>query len=123
MVALVGPSGGGKSTILKLLLGFYPVETGQVLIGGAPIGTLSLDTLRAQSAYVPQDPLLFDATIRENLRYGRPDASDADIEAAARAAYAHDFIQAIPDGVHFNYESFGLTLRVSNRKSHQQHPS
>ncbi len=116
VMALVGPSGGGKSTVLKLLMGFYPVETGNVLIGGAPIGALSLDALRAQSAYVPQDPFLFDATIRENLRFGQPGASNAALEAAARAAHAHEFIQELPEGYDARVGERGVKLSGGQRQ-------
>lgn len=116
VVALVGPSGGGKSTLLKLLLGFYPVETGRVQLNGVAMGSLSLDTLRAQSAYVPQDPFLFDATIQENLRYGRPNASHAEIEAAARIAHAHEFIQEIPGGYAARVGERGVQLSGGQRQ-------
>jgi ABC-type multidrug transport system fused ATPase/permease subunit len=98
VAALVGPSGGGKSTIVKLLLGFYPLQDGQVVIDGKPIETYSLARLRSMMAYVPQDAYLFDGTIEENIRYGKPDASREEVVAASKAANAHDFIVEQPDG-------------------------
>jgi subfamily B ATP-binding cassette protein MsbA len=97
-VALVGPSGGGKSTILNLIPRFYDVTAGSIRIDGQDVRAVTLASLRAQIALVTQEPFLFDDTVRGNIAYGRPDASLADIEAAARAADAHDFIAALPDG-------------------------
>ena len=96
--ALVGPSGGGKSTIIALLQRFYAPESGTVSIDGKDIATLNTDDLRANFAYVSQNPILFQGTVKENLRYARPDATDAEIEAAARNAQAHEFIEALPQG-------------------------
>ncbi len=98
MVALVGPSGSGKSTIIKLLMGFYPLEQGSIAIDGRPISQYPLARLRDMLAYVPQDAYLFDGSIEENIRYGRPGATWAEIVAAARAAYAHEFILEQPNG-------------------------
>ncbi|MDP2214910.1 ABC transporter ATP-binding protein [Phenylobacterium sp.] len=97
-IALVGPSGGGKSTILNLIPRFYDVTAGQVTIDGADVRDLGLASLRDQIALVTQEPFLFDDTIRANIAYARPQASQAEIEAAAQAAAAHDFISALPDG-------------------------
>ncbi|MEP1206941.1 MAG: ABC transporter ATP-binding protein [Rhizobiaceae bacterium] len=96
--ALVGPSGGGKSTIISLLQRFYEPETGTISIDGKDISTLNTNNLRSNFAYVSQNPILFQGTVRDNLRYARPDATDAEIEAAARSAQAHDFITALPEG-------------------------
>ena len=101
-VALVGPSGAGKSTVLQLLLRFYDAQQGAVLVDGVPVRAAALAALRARIGLVPQDSTVFSASARENIRYGRPDASDAEVEAAARAAYAHDFIVALPEG----YDTF-----------------
>jgi ABC-type multidrug transport system fused ATPase/permease subunit len=98
IVALVGPSGGGKSTVLKMLLGFYCPQAGSIVVEGRPIGSYPLEQLRERIAYVPQDAYLFDGTIEENIRYGRLDASDEELEAAARAANAHGFIVEQPEG-------------------------
>ena len=96
--ALVGPSGGGKSTILKLLMGFYPLQQGRILIAGTDIEAYSLQERRRLFAYVPQAAFLFEGTIAENIRYGRPDASGEAVVAAARAANAHSFILDQPCG-------------------------
>jgi ABC-type multidrug transport system fused ATPase/permease subunit len=98
VVALVGPSGGGKSTLIKLLLGFYPVRDGEIAIDGRQVEGYSLPQLRSMMAYVPQDAYLFDGTIEENIRYGRPDATRQEVVAAAQSANAHDFILEQPDG-------------------------
>ncbi|MDP1617849.1 ABC transporter ATP-binding protein [Phenylobacterium sp.] len=97
-IALVGPSGGGKSTILNLIPRFYDVTAGQVTIDGADVRELTLASLREQIALVTQEPFLFDDTIRANIAYARPQASEAEIEAAAQAAAAHDFITELPSG-------------------------
>ena len=101
-VALVGPSGAGKSTVLQLLLRFYDTTSGVVRVDGVPVQQTSLAALRARVGIVPQDSTVFSSSARENIRYGRPDASDAEVEAAARAAFAHDFITALPEG----YDTF-----------------
>jgi len=97
-VALVGPSGAGKSTVFQLLLRFHDPESGRVLIDGVDVRQLDPARLRESIALVPQDPVIFGTTARENLRYGRLEASDAEIEAAARSAEAHEFLTALPQG-------------------------
>jgi ATP-binding cassette subfamily B protein len=97
VAAIVGPSGSGKSTILRLLMGFYPVESGSVSILGQSLHTYALRELRDLFAFVPQDAYLYAGTIMENIRYGSPGASEDEIIAAAKAAYAHHFIQELPD--------------------------
>jgi ATP-binding cassette subfamily B protein len=96
--ALVGPSGGGKSTILALLLRFYDAHDGTVLVDGQDIGEVSRASLRAAIGYVGQDVYLFRGSVRENIAFGRPGASEEEIAAAAKAAFAHDFIMSFPDG-------------------------
>jgi len=101
-VALVGPSGAGKSTIIQLLLRFYDPENGAVTIDGLDLRNQNRSEFRHNIALVPQDPVIFAASARENIRFGRPDATDGEVEDAARAAAAHDFLSALPDG----YESY-----------------
>jgi ATP-binding cassette subfamily B protein len=96
--ALVGPSGAGKSTMISLIERFFDVDGGRILIDGQDIAKVSLSSLHDQIALVSQDTVLFTDTIRENIRFGRPEASDAEIEQAARDAMAHDFIMALDDG-------------------------
>jgi ATP-binding cassette, subfamily B, bacterial len=97
-VALVGPSGAGKSTVMQLLLRFYDPQQGRILIDATDIASADPADVRARIALVPQDTVLFGTTARENIRYGRPGASDADIETAARDAAAHEFIMQLPQG-------------------------
>jgi ATP-binding cassette, subfamily B, bacterial len=97
-VALVGPSGAGKSTVLQLLLRFYDAERGTVAIDGVPVRELALADLRARVGIVPQDSVVFSANALENIRYGKPQASDDEVRAAAQAAFAHEFISALPEG-------------------------
>ncbi|MCW3582442.1 ABC transporter ATP-binding protein [Burkholderia cenocepacia] len=111
-VAIVGPSGAGKSTIVRLLLRQHDAQGGAVRIGGHDVRTLAADQVRDMIAVVAQDATLFDGSVGDNLRLGRPDASDADMIAAARAANAHDFISALPDG----YATRGLVLSGGQRQ-------
>jgi ATP-binding cassette subfamily B protein len=97
-VALVGPSGAGKSTVLQLLLRFHDPDGGSVRLDGIDLREFEPQALRAQLALVPQDPVLFGTDAAENIRYGRLDATQAEVEAAARGAEAHEFIAALPDG-------------------------
>ena len=97
-VALVGPSGAGKSTIFQLLLRFYDPASGVIKMDGVDLRDMERATFRAAMAMVPQDPVIFAASARENIRFGRPDATDAEVEAAAMAAAAHDFLAALPQG-------------------------
>jgi ATP-binding cassette subfamily B protein len=98
VVALVGPSGGGKSTVAALLSRFYDPIGGQISLDGRPYPSLDPDWLRQQVGVVSQEPILFATTIGDNIRYGRPEATDADVMDAARAANAHEFISAFPEG-------------------------
>ncbi|WP_420003375.1 ABC transporter transmembrane domain-containing protein [Arenibacterium sp. LLYu02] len=97
-VAFVGPSGAGKTTIIQMIQRFYDPQAGQVTLDGVPLTDLSRDAFRRHIAMVPQDPVIFAATARDNIRFGRPEATDAEVEAAAKAAAAHDFIQKLPEG-------------------------
>ena len=97
-VALLGATGSGKSTLINLVPRFYDVTEGRVTLDGVDVRDLPLDTLRSWLGVVPQETLLFSGTIRDNIRYGRPDASDEEVMAAAQAAQAHDFVMGFPDG-------------------------
>ena len=97
-VAIVGPSGAGKSTVFQLLLRFYDASSGTVALDGLPVQQLALADLRRRVGIVPQDSTIFSTSALENIRYGQPDASDAEVIAAAKAAFAHDFISALPEG-------------------------
>jgi ATP-binding cassette subfamily B protein len=101
-VALVGPSGAGKSTVFQLLLRFYDARSGRVAIDGVEVRDARLADLRRRIGIVPQDAVIFSASAMDNIRYGRPEASDEEVMAAAKAAHAHDFVQALPEG----YASF-----------------
>nr|WP_314525951.1 ABC transporter ATP-binding protein [uncultured Brevundimonas sp.] len=115
-VALVGPSGGGKSTILSLLPRFYDVTGGAVTINGRDVRALRIHDLRDHIALVTQEPFLFDDTIAANIAYGRPGATQGEIEAAARAAAAHDFITALPEGYATRAGEAGLRLSGGQRQ-------
>lgn len=97
-IALVGPSGAGKTTVIQLIQRFWDPETGSVEIDGYDLRSLSRHDFRRAIALVPQDPVIFAASARDNIRFGRPEATDADVEAAARAAHAHNFLSALPQG-------------------------
>jgi len=97
-VAIVGPTGAGKTTLMNLLMRFYEPDSGRILIDGTDIGDVTRDSLRSRIAVVPQDIWLFDGTIAENIAYGRPDATQQEIEEAAQAAYADRFVRSLPDG-------------------------
>ena len=101
-VALVGSSGAGKSTVFQLLLRYYDPQSGRILLDGAPLADLALDSLRTRIGLVPQDAVIFSASAFENIRYGRPEASADEVHAAARAAFADGFLRALPEG----YDTF-----------------
>ncbi|WP_086690932.1 ABC transporter ATP-binding protein [Streptomyces recifensis] len=115
-LAVVGSSGSGKSTLSLLLPRFYDVTHGAVLVGGHDVRELTLDSLRAAIGLVPEDSFLFSATVRENIAYGRPDATQDEIEAAARAAQADRFVRELPAGYDTKVGEHGLTLSGGQRQ-------
>jgi len=115
-VALVGPSGSGKTSLLNLIPRFYDVTAGQVRIDGSDVRALTLASLRAQIALVTQEPFLFDDTIAANIAYARPSATQAEVEAAAQAAAAHEFITTIPDGYGAKVGEAGARLSGGQRQ-------
>ena len=116
MIAFVGPSGAGKSTIANLIPRFYDVDSGAIFVDGHDIRDLTLESLRAQIGIVPQETMLFSTTVRENIRYGRLDATDEEIEAAARDANAHEFIMELPEGYDTQIGERGLMLSGGQRQ-------
>jgi ABC-type multidrug transport system fused ATPase/permease subunit len=114
--ALVGPSGAGKSTVISLIPRFYDPSGGEILIDGQDIAHVTKQSLRNGLAYVSQQPYLFEGSIRDNIRYGRPEASDAEVEEAAKLAYAHDFIEAQPQGYDTPVGENGVTLSGGQRQ-------
>lgn len=114
--AIVGPSGAGKTTIIALLQRFYDIDAGRIEIDGQDIAGVTLSSLRGQMAFVSQQPYLFEGTIRQNIGYGRPDATDAEIEAAARQANAHDFIMEQAQGYDTPVGENGVTLSGGQRQ-------
>ena len=115
-VAFVGPSGGGKTTLLNLIPRFYDVTEGRVRLDGHDVREVTLASLRRQIALVTQEPFLFDDSIRANIAYARPGASQAEIEAAARAAAAHDFVTSLPDGYETGVGEAGARLSGGQRQ-------
>jgi ATP-binding cassette subfamily B protein len=115
-VALVGPSGAGKSTVFQLLLRFYDASAGQVSVDGVPVKDIALHDLRERIGIVPQDSVIFSNDAMENIRYGRPQASDDEVIAAAKAAFAHDFITALPDGYQTFLGERGVRLSGGQRQ-------
>ena len=115
-VALVGPSGAGKSTVFQLLLRFYDPQSGSVQIDGVDVARADPAAVRGRLALVPQDPVIFSASVLENVRYGRPEASEADVRAACEAAYAREFIERLPDGYASELGERGVRLSGGQRQ-------
>jgi ATP-binding cassette subfamily B protein len=116
VAAFAGPSGGGKSTLFKLLLGCYPLKGGEILVDGVDLAHLRLHDLRERIAYVPQDAYLFSGSIYDNIRFGKPDARDEDVYAAARAAFADEFIREFPAGYETTVGERGARLSGGQRQ-------
>jgi ATP-binding cassette subfamily B protein len=115
-VAIVGPSGAGKTTMLALVQRLYPVVFGRVLVDGQDVAAMNQDTLRSAIAAVPQEVVLFHRSVLENIRYGRPDASDEDVAAAARAAHCGEFIRQLPEGFDTIVGERGVRLSGGQRQ-------
>ena len=115
-IGLVGTSGSGKTTLTKLLLRFADIDSGKITIDGQDISEVTQASLRAKIAYVPQEPLLFHRSVRENIAYGRPDATDAEIEEAAKKAGAYDFIVGLKDGFDTMVGERGIKLSGGQRQ-------
>jgi ATP-binding cassette subfamily B protein len=115
-VALVGATGAGKSTLVKMVARFYDVDGGQVLIDGTPVTDLDLRAYRRRLGYVPQEPFLFSGTIRDNIAYGRPDATDAEVEEAARAVGAHEFVAQLTGGYLHTVSERGRSMSAGQRQ-------
>lgn len=115
-LALVGPSGAGKSTVLQLLLRYYDADAGVINLDGVELRRADPRALRTRLALVPQDPVIFAASVRENVRYGRPNASDADVEDACTAAYASEFIERLPEAMETYLGERGVRLSGGQRQ-------
>ena len=116
VVALVGPSGAGKSTLVSLIPRFYDPSEGRILLDGIDLRDLGLLELRAHIGIVPQETQLFSGTVRENIRYGRPEATDDEVKAAAAAANAHEFILSFPEGYETVVGERGVKLSGGQRQ-------
>ncbi|WP_204249257.1 ABC transporter ATP-binding protein [Frondihabitans sp. PAMC 28766] len=115
-IALVGETGAGKSTVMKLIARFYDPDEGAVLVDGHDLRHLDLHAFRTQLGYVPQEAFLFTGSVRDNISYGRSSATDAEVEAAARAVGAHDFVGELPGGYHHQLSERGRSLSAGHRQ-------
>ena len=115
-VALVGPTGAGKTTMINLLYRFYDSQEGRITVDGHDLRDVELDALRSQMAIVLQDPFLFSGTVKENIRYGNPEASDEEVMAVAKSVGAHGFIEALPEGYETDVRERGGRLSMGQRQ-------
>jgi ABC-type multidrug transport system fused ATPase/permease subunit len=115
-VAIVGPTGAGKTTLVNLLMRFYDVDAGRILLDGVSISTMSRQSLRSRIGMVLQDTWLFGGTIYDNIAYGRPDASEDEVHDAAREAYVHRFVQSLPDGYQTRVNDGGVNISAGERQ-------
>lgn len=115
-VALVGPTGAGKTTLVSLLSRFYDVSEGSITIDGYDVRSITLASLRKQMGVMLQDSFIFSGTVKENIRYGKLDATDEEIESAARVVHAHEFIEELPNGYDTEIEERGATLSAGQRQ-------
>ena len=115
-IGLVGASGSGKSSLIKLLVRYYNTSSGQILVGGKDISTVTQESLRAQIAMIPQESTLFNRSLMENIRYGNPAATDKEVIAAAKKAYIHDFIVSLPQGYQSKVGERGVMLSGGERQ-------
>ena len=122
VVALVGPTGAGKTTLVNLIPRFYDVTAGAVLVDGHDVRQVTQESLRRQIGVVLQDTFLFSTTVRENIRYGRPDASDEEVEAAAHISSAHEFIQRLPKGYETMLGERGQQPQPGSAAAHGHRP-
>ncbi len=116
MIALVGPTGAGKSTLVNMLPAFYELTSGRITIDGQDIGGITLESLRRQISIVSQEAFLFNGTIRENILYGKLDATEEELLAAAQAANCHDFISRLPQGYDSRVGERGVKFSVGEKQ-------
>lgn len=115
-VAFVGPTGAGKTTVINLISRFYDVDSGTILLDGHPLKRIKRSSLRKHMAFVLQDSFLFEGTVLENIRYGRLDATDEEVEEAAKLANAHSFIKKLPGGYHFHLKQDGSGISQGQKQ-------